>query len=51
MLDCSQRWDDRTFWTPSLRYFNQTIDLLALLNLDEDHVRDFDSVMRNCTVP
>src|ERR1700674_4392007 len=51
MLDCGQRWDDRTFWTPSLRYFNQTIDLLALLNLDEDHVRDFDSVMRNCTVP
>src|SRR5580704_18150106 len=30
-----------------------TIDksMLALLNLDEDHVRDFDSVMRNCTVP
>jgi beta-lactamase superfamily II metal-dependent hydrolase len=51
MLDCGQRWDDRTFWTPSLHYFNQTIDLLALLNLDEDHVRDFDSVMRNCTVP
>jgi beta-lactamase superfamily II metal-dependent hydrolase len=51
MLDCGQRWDDRSFWTPSLHYFNQTIDLLALLNLDEDHVRDFDSVMRNCTVP
>ena len=49
MLDCGQRWDDRSFWTPSLHYFNQTIDLLALLNLDEDHVRDFDSVMRNCT--
>jgi beta-lactamase superfamily II metal-dependent hydrolase len=51
MLDCGQRWDDQTFWTPSLHYFNQTIDLLALLNLDEDHVSDFESVTRNCTVP
>jgi len=51
MLDCGQRWDDQTFWTPSLHYFSQTIDLLALLNLDEDHVSDFESVMRNCTVP
>ena len=51
MLDCGQRWDDRTFWTPSLHYFRQTIDLLALLNLDEDHVSDFECEMRNCTVP
>lgn len=51
MLDCGQRWDDQTFWTPSLHYFNQTIDLLALLNLDEDHISDFEAVTRNCTVP
>lgn len=51
MLDCGQRWGEQSFWTPSLHYFNQTIDLLALLNLDEDHVSDFEAVMWNCTVP
>ena len=50
-MDCGQRWGDQTFWTPSLHYFNQTIDVLALLNLDEDHVSDFEGVTRNCRVP
>jgi beta-lactamase superfamily II metal-dependent hydrolase len=42
--------DDR-FWTPSLHFFRQTIDLLALMNLDEDHLSDFKNVMQECTVP
>jgi len=51
MLDCGDRWDDDRFWTPSLHFFRQTIDLLGLMNLDEDHLRDFKNVMRDCTVP
>ena len=33
MLDCGDRWGDDRFWTPSLHFFRQTIDLLALMNL------------------
>ena len=51
MLDCGHRWGDDRFWTPSLHFFRQTIDLLALMNLDEDHLSDFENVMRDCTVP
>jgi beta-lactamase superfamily II metal-dependent hydrolase len=51
MLDCGDRWGDDRFWTPSLHFFRQTIDLLALMNLDEDHLRDFKNVMQDCTVP
>jgi beta-lactamase superfamily II metal-dependent hydrolase len=51
MLDCGDRWGDDRFWTPSLHFFQQTIDLLALMNLDEDHLSDFKNVMQNCTVP
>src|SRR5258708_38290602 len=51
MLDCGDRWGDDRFWTPSLHFFRQTIDLLGLMNLDEDHLRDFKNVMQDCTVP
>jgi hypothetical protein len=51
MLDCGDRWSEQTFWTPSLHYFAETIDALALLNLDEDHISDFDGMMQNCAVP
>jgi beta-lactamase superfamily II metal-dependent hydrolase len=51
MLDCGDRWGDDRFWTPSLHFFQQTIDLLALMNLDEDHLRDFRNMMHDCTVP
>lgn len=51
MLDCGQRWGEETFWTPSLHYFRETIDLLALLNLDEDHLRDFKGMIEDCNVP
>jgi beta-lactamase superfamily II metal-dependent hydrolase len=51
MLDCGHRWGEERFWTPSLHYFRQTIDLLALLNLDEDHIADFPGMTSDCTVP
>jgi beta-lactamase superfamily II metal-dependent hydrolase len=51
MLDCGDRWGDDRFWTPSLHFFRQTIDLLGLMNLDEDHLSDFKDVMQDCTVP
>jgi beta-lactamase superfamily II metal-dependent hydrolase len=51
MLDCGDRWGDDRFWTPSLHFFRQTIDLLGLMNLDEDHLSDFKNVMHDCTVP
>lgn len=51
MLDCGDRWGEDRFWTPSLHFFRQTIDLLALMNLDEDHLSDFKNVMQECTVP
>src|SRR5262245_13508133 len=50
MLDCGGRWGDDRFWTPSLHYFGQTIDLLGLLNLDEDHLSDFRGMMEDCKV-
>jgi beta-lactamase superfamily II metal-dependent hydrolase len=51
MLDCGERWRDERFWKPSLHYFGQKIELLGLLNLDEDHISDFKTIMENCTVP
>jgi beta-lactamase superfamily II metal-dependent hydrolase len=50
MLDCGDRWGDGRFWTPSLHYLGQTIDLLGLLNLDEDHFSDFKAMMEDCKV-
>src|SRR5262245_56370324 len=51
MLDCGDRWGDGRFWTRSLHFFRETIDLLGLMNLDEDHLSDFKNVMQDCTVP
>jgi hypothetical protein len=51
MLDCGDRWHDDRFWTPSLHFFRETIDLLGLMNLGEDHLRDFKNMMQDCTVP
>ena len=50
MLHCGDRRGKDRFWMPSLHYFGQTINLLALLNLDEDHLRDFRGVMEDCKV-
>jgi beta-lactamase superfamily II metal-dependent hydrolase len=51
MLDCGDHWGEERFWTPSLHYFRETIDLLALMNLDEDHISDFGGMIKDCTVP
>jgi beta-lactamase superfamily II metal-dependent hydrolase len=51
MLDCGDRLGEETFWTPSLHYFKDTIDILALMNLDEDHISDFKGMAEDCTVP
>ena len=51
MLDSGDRWGDDRFWTPSLHFFRETIDLLGLMNLDEDHLSDFGNVIHDCTVP
>lgn len=51
MLDCGDRWSEKSFWTPSLHYFRETIDLLALTNLDEDHLSDFKGMIETCNVP
>jgi len=51
MLDCGERWGDKRFWTPALHYCGQRIDLLALMNLDEDHLRNFGWLTQYCTVP
>jgi beta-lactamase superfamily II metal-dependent hydrolase len=51
MLDCGDRWGEESFWTPSLHYFRQTIDLLALTNLDEDHLSDFKGMTESCNLP
>ena len=45
------RWGEQGFWTPSLHYFKQTVDLLVLTNLDEDHITDFDGMIKDCIVP
>jgi len=50
MLDCGTRWGADRFWTPSLHYFGQSIPILAPLNLDEDHIADFGSMLKDCRV-
>lgn len=51
MIDCGARWDEQTFWTPSLHHLQQTLGLLIVTNLDEDHLNDFDFVIQHCTIP
>jgi beta-lactamase superfamily II metal-dependent hydrolase len=48
MLDCGTRWSSDSFWTPSLHFIGQNIPVLALLNLDEDHIADFSSMQEKC---
>jgi beta-lactamase superfamily II metal-dependent hydrolase len=50
MLDCGTKWGEHEFWTPSLHYYKQTVAALAPLNLDEDHIKDFGEVLKDCDV-
>lgn len=49
MIDCGENLERS--WYPSTHYMNQTIDVLAITNLDEDHVSDFPDMNRLCTIP
>jgi beta-lactamase superfamily II metal-dependent hydrolase len=50
MVDCGTRIRDDRAWWPSLHHFRDEIAMLALMNLDEDHIRDFGSVLKECPV-
>ncbi len=50
MLDCGVRVRNDRFWSPSLHYLGQLFDLLALLNLDEDHIKNFGFMLRETTI-
>jgi hypothetical protein len=41
MIDCGSKRANERFWAPSVHYHGQRFELLVLMNLDEDHVRDF----------
>lgn len=51
MIDCGDRVENGRFWAPCVHYAGQAIDLLALMNLDEDHVSNFDLVLKHVRVP
>lgn len=48
MIDCGTNFD--RLWWPSIQFMNQTIDVLAISNFDEDHVADFLDVKSRCTL-
>ena len=50
MIDCGVRIRDGRFWAPSLHFFRERLEVLALLNLDEDHIRDFGFMLRSTTI-
>ncbi len=49
MVDCGTRSGDRLWW-PSTHHNGKEIEILALMNLDEDHIRDFGDVLKECKV-
>ncbi len=50
MLDCGTRSRDGRLWWPSIHHFGEEFAMMSLLNLDEDHLRDFGPVMQHCKV-
>src|SRR5262245_23420127 len=48
MIDCGFRTDPP--WFPSVVFQRRPVDLLTILNLDEDHVRDLAYVWRDVTI-
>jgi hypothetical protein len=50
MIDCGHRLRDDRFWSPSLHFWGEFFDLLALSNLDEDHICNFEFLLRNVRI-
>jgi hypothetical protein len=50
MIDCGSRLRNDRFWSPSLHFWGECIDLLALSNLDEDHICSFDFMLRSARI-
>ena len=46
MIDCGDRLENGRWWAPSMHFYGQSIDLLALMNLDEDHLSNFELLSR-----
>lgn len=46
MIDCGRRLGKERWWSPSMRYLTERIDVLALTNLDEDHLEDFEGMLK-----
>jgi beta-lactamase superfamily II metal-dependent hydrolase len=46
MIDCGSK-TDAPYWWPSIQFFGQHFDALVVTNLDEDHLRDFASALKN----
>jgi beta-lactamase superfamily II metal-dependent hydrolase len=46
MVDCGHNSDPANYWWPSVHYYGHAIDLLAVTNLDEDHLSDFGDLIR-----
>jgi len=49
MIDCGSKTDP-PYWWPSIQFYGETFAGLILTNLDEDHVRDFESTLTNLRV-
>ena len=49
MIDCGSK-SDPPYWWPSIQFYGETFAGLILTNLDEDHVDDFESTLKNLRV-
>jgi beta-lactamase superfamily II metal-dependent hydrolase len=49
MIDCGYRRDE-PYWFPSVHYAGESIAGLIISNMDEDHLGDFEYVLKNVSV-
>lgn len=49
MIDCGSK-SDPPYWWPSIQFYGGTFAGLILTNLDEDHVDDFESTLKNLRI-
>jgi beta-lactamase superfamily II metal-dependent hydrolase len=50
MVDCGHNADPEKYWWPSVHYRGHVVNLLAVTNLDEDHLSDFGDLIRAARV-